>query len=356
MQTEQNVNTGSTGSLGLEHRSFDRYYINYPHGVIQDITPVARLVELAGSALERRRGGVTRCVGRALVTDTVLEEILGTEHLATTIEAAVPTGVHIQSASGENREVWMILGALNHASRASIYITEEMAGEVAASRNNHKKSPFERIHEARSDGYIFVPYIQAEHVDEVVGMWGPTFGWKREGVEALQVRLGEELEQKPENRAVWYSGLLDKDGHLAAVATGERLDMPIGDGRFLSVVESTEWRRSDGISRHGLMSATVSHLHAQIFRDLASENPLIIAETNFRSRAHNVGFAAGMDVPPRIIEGSPVYQTLIQNVSVGDGLTPEGLRDFTMMYISDTARDTLYSPLLCAAMLQEGNI
>ena len=51
-------------------------------------------------------------------------------------------------------------------------------------------------------------------------------------------------------------------------------------------------------------------------------------------RADRVGNAIGMRVPPRRVGETDIPQILQQNVTVGDGRMPGGLRDFTMMYLA----------------------
>jgi hypothetical protein len=353
-QIEQDINTGSTGALGLEFRSFDRYYLNSPYGVLEEIGLLERYLHMGRDVIQRERHGATRCVARTLVSESVLGEMIQHPFLSTVIEAAVPTGIDMASMNGSTGEVWMVLNGLNHSRRQSPYTVEQIVHDVELSRRDHKKSPLQRTEELLSQGYLYTSTIPTNRIDEVVNLWGPTFGWAREGVAKLQERLVEEQQMERSQRAVWFSGLIDSQGLVVSIATGELLNMPLGNGGYLPVVESTEWRRIDSVHRHGLMAATVSHLHAQVFRDLEGQNPLIIAETNYWSGAHNVGFAAGMDVAPREIAGGKVPQTLMQNVAVGDGIEPSGLRDFTMMYVPIEARERLYNKDICAAMLQEG--
>lgn len=137
----------------------------------------------------------------------------------------------------------------------------------------------------------------------------------------------------PAKRPVWFSAAIAA-GQVYSISMAERLDMPLGAGRSVPIIESTEWRTSLGNERRGLMAATISYLHEQVISDL-QQNPLppfIVAETNYRSSAYRVGWAAGMEVPERH-NGAVPPQVLVQNVEVVDGHTPRGLRDFIFMHL-----------------------
>jgi hypothetical protein len=213
----------------------------------------------------------------------------------------------------------------------------------------------DQVQSARARGYRFVHAIQNSHVQAIHALWGSTFGWSAEGVHERGITVSGQRHLNPENRSSWFSGLVNARGELVAAAVAERLDMHAGyKNEPLALVESSEWRRRDDLTEHGLMAATVSYLHAQVLRDLP--NPLIFAETNFRTNAHRVGFGAGMEVPKRTMFGMTVPQILVQNVEVGDGQSPVGLRDFTMLYVPRLNIDRLYSPVLRQDMLREESV
>ncbi|MBI5619450.1 hypothetical protein HY950_00625 [Candidatus Gottesmanbacteria bacterium] len=306
-------------------------------------------------AIQRRTFGATRCVARVLVGESLLHQSVEVPAVSRLLEAAVPANMRVNNGHGEAERLWMLLGAVNSSQRRSPYSVDTIVEQVDNTRGTIQRTPLDRVRQLRSEGYRFIRGIPTDRVDEVLDLWRWTFDWNREGVVGLQERLIKEHSWRSSNRGVWFTGLIDPGTHeLVSIATAERLNMPIGDGRTLPIVESTEWRRSDGIERHGFMVATVSHLHAQILEDLDGYNPLIIAETNFWSEAHRAGFAAAMDVAPRRIGRGYVSQALIQNVRVGDGRIPDGIRDFTMMYLPVESQNNFYDPISRTAMLREG--
>lgn len=360
--TTPEQNTGSTGGLGLDRRTFNRLYLNYRFGIVRSLHGLEQFALRGRQVVEGQAPAEVppRAVGRFLVGDTLLRQALVSGKVAPFIEAVVPTGM--TTANGSGREsVWMLMGAINHPNRRSIHSIETIICDVDESvrhrENNPPPIPLARIQELKERGYSFIHDIPQGRESELLQLWEKTFDWTREGIADLQNRLRKEQNITPVNRHAWFTGLIDsRNNRLVAAATAERLNIPVGDGRVLPVVESTEWKRSDTAERGGLMAGTVVHLHGQVVHDLSSIDPLIIAEDNYWSDAHNVGLAAGMAVPLREIYGRKVPQVLMQNVRVGDGQMPEGLRDFTMMYLPDATRRLLYDPASRAAMLREGGV
>lgn len=352
-ETIENTNTGSTGGLGFAYRSYERAYLNYP-GVVPDPNVIVRLSRIGRQIIERGRRRVTRAVVRAVVPASVLGEVLEnpeTEHL---VEGAVPTQFSTSSSGRPGEQLWMMLAALNHRERTPLYPIPKMIEEVDRGRRI-PQSPEQRIAQLRDEGYRFIDTIPPERIDEMEELWGESFEWKRSGIEELSRNVFSMLRLPPRRRGVWFSGVIEPGtNRLAALATAERLDIPVDETQSLPIIESTEWRRSDAVQRHGLTAAVVAHLTARVLEDLETAKPTIIAETNFRSGAHHVGFAAGMEVPARNFGGRFLPQMLIQNVRVGDGLSPDRKRDFTLMHVSDSSVQTFYSPASRHAVLKGG--
>lgn len=332
---EQNINTGSTGGLGSQLRSEFRRYVNYPYGVVTDIDYLQRFVRLGHETISRGRQGVTRAVMRVLLPENILHRVVELPSLTSLLETAVPTS-HTDQAFGGDR-IWMVMGAINHPDRRPLHSVDQMIREIDAIKQVIQTSsqlPVNRVQNLREEGYQFIELFSPDRTAELMNLWGNTFQWDEEGIVKFRENIERMRGMIPSQRGFWFSGIVEPGSNaLVAVAQGERLDMPIGDGRSIPIVESTEWRRSDATSRHGLAAAAVVHLNAQILSDLSSHYPLIIAETNYTSGAHAVGFAARMEVPPRNIWNTSVQQMLIQNVRVGDGYKPDGRRDFSMMYV-----------------------
>ncbi len=352
-ETKENTNTGSTGGLGFAYRSYDRAYLNYP-GVVHDTGVLVRLGRIGQQIIDRERYGVTRAVVRAVVPEGVLGDVLENPETAHMVEGAVPTEFVSQANGRSGEMLWMMLAAINHRNRRPLYPVSEMIGEVDGDRRT-PQPPEQRIAQLRNEGFRFIDTIPLGRIDEMQELWGNSFEWNRAGIAELRNTLAAARTLLPSRRGVWFSGVVEPGtNRLAAVATAERLDIPVGGGQTLPIVESTEWRRSDAVRRHGLAVAAVVHLHARVLEDLAGCRPKIIAETNYRTRADRVGFAAGMEVPTRVLRGRFLPQMLIQNVRVGDGFESDRKRDFTLMHVSDEAIQTLYSPASRHAVLKGG--
>lgn len=322
----------STGSLGLERRSYDRLYCNWP-GVISDVSFIERQYRRAREAIHR--GVATRCVLRAVLTEDALRDIALTS-ASSTVEAAVPAG------NVDGQSVWMTLFGLNAEHRRPITSVNNMV-EATTTYSSSSMLPHDRVQRLEGQGFRCDAQIDSRHIDAVHGLWGETFEWTREGVEMLSQRLREQQQLHPSRRNVWFSGVVDSDDHVVSVSMAELLRLPLGNDEYIPVVESTEWRTREGYEGQGFMAAGVSFLHAQVLWDLEElpRPPLIIAETNYRTRADWVGNAVGMRVPLRQVGETYIPQILQQNVAVGDGHTPGGLRDFTMMYLAPESREPL---------------
>jgi len=338
-----NVNTGRARALGFSYRSYERGYLNYPNGVISEIGVLERLGAIGREMVRKSRRGVTRVVARPFVTEDVLREALGSPKLSNLVEAAVPTSYTYHGR--RSSPVWMMLGAVNHPTRLPLRPVAEMVGRVDAAKRTSFQTPAERIGELQREGYTFIRNIPSDRIHEIHRLWENSFEWDEAGVQKLHNDLIDNKKRRPKERSVWFTAVIEpRSNRVVSLATAERLDLPVVDGLRLPIIENTEWRRSDDTNRHGLAAAAVSHLNAQILEDIGSLHPVIIAETNYHSGAHHVGFASGMEVPTRTIHGRAIPQMLIQNVRVGDGLQPDGKRDFTMMHLPDQTIQTIYDP------------
>lgn len=350
-QRTENENTGSTGSLGFAYRSYNRAYINF-QGVIHDAGYVARLGRIGNELIKRRRKNVTRGVLRALIPHSVLMDVLDNPESADLVESVVPIR-YLTGANGRSPEpLWMMLAAVNHPERTPYTPVRDMATAVDDTRRRKITAPAVRIPALEQEGYRFIRNIPADRIAEIRRLWADSFEWNTKGIRQLRETLTSTQSCSRAQRRVWFSGLVEpRSGRLVSLATAERLDLPVGDGRTVPVVENTEWRGIDS-KRRGLTAAVVAHLNAQILDDIGDLNPLIIAEANYRSGAHHVGYAAGMEIPPRSISGRPVRQMLIQNVRVGDGCEPDGPRDFSMMYLNQSAIQMYYDRASRLSMLK----
>jgi len=284
---------------------------------------------------------MTRGVGKFLVSDEVLQEIIHSPWINSYLEVAVPTPLVLESG----QRTWLTVFGVNNPSRKAITPPEVMMRQVDTdSHFRHNHTPLERIAELRRDGYAFIDSMIG-HEQELEALWSTTFGWDLHGVEGRREVIESQRNCRTSDRNSWFAGIVDSTGRLVVAAVAERLDIPVGDVAVLPIIELSEWRRADFVERPGLMAAYNTYLIAQVLRDLSTLHPapLLFAETNYMSSAHRVGFASGMDIARVSMGDSRVQQILVQNVSVGDGYMPEGLRDFTMMYVPQENIQTFYS-------------
>ncbi len=347
--TEQQPFESGGGNIGLSAHSAERLYLNARAAVADVHYLVERQVPWALAQLEA--GTCSRVVGRFLMHEPRLTQALATSPvLEENIEAVVPVG----TLGGES--LYMAMWGMNAANRRPLVPVHMIM--AATDHDDHERlPPGDRIAMLKHEGFGFTSSLDAITTADILGMWGPIFGWEAgdiDGQQGLRARLSQGWTKGPEHRMVWFGAVTYED-NVVALATAERLDLPIGNGEFVHVVESTEWCVRPGWSRRGLATGAASYIHAQVFRDLAtlSRHPIVIAETNFTTRVDNVGHASGMQVPDRNVCGFVIPQVLRQNVSVGDGMRPERLRDFTMMFIPDGNIQAFFSPQHCLGMLEE---
>ncbi len=351
---EQIGGVPSVGDLGIETRSNARYYYTSPLGVHVHDDKIEQAERIGRLVVERQRRVVlgesieiaSRCVGKFLVKEDVFEELRRSRTLRDRIEAAIPTPHTIRGELEEPQKVWLLIAAVNSSSRRLHESSKDMMRRVNIDRRFEHITPQARVASVRSQGFAFIDEIRVRDIPAIYNLWGTTFGWDEQGIRNRAQNIHVQKEEQPSRKSSWFSGVVDPSGRIAALAVAERLDIPLGyDLGTLSLVESTEWRGRDDVRNLGLVSASVTYLHAQVIRDLSvlSTPPLIFAETNYMSRAYRVGFASGMDVPPRKVRGLSIPQILEQNVEVGDGYEPIGLRDFMVMYLPPEAYTQLYS-------------
>lgn len=344
MNQEKEQIFSSTGSLGVTRRQDNRVYIN-PEVYSQDPQDI-RTLERLSQIVDRDTNRITRGVFRGVVSNDVYHEI-SRNGLSNRLEVAFPIA---EFAEGE-AEAMLIYWGHNHRDRQQIVPTDEMISATSEYRTS-PNSPVDRMREVKVRGYQFVQTIDSADIDQIQSLWGPTFGWEIQEVEALQTRIQKDSQKDPRDRSVWFSAIRD-NGTIISLATAERLTIPSSQGE-VTLVESTEWRTRDEYSGQGLMTATLSMLNAQVLHDLGTEEnlPIIYAECNFQSRSDRAGHGAGFVVPTR--EHAP--QIIKQNVRVGDGYTvPQtDLRDFTYMHLSADNIRRNYDRLSRDIMLHEG--
>lgn len=336
MNIEQNRPNGqemvsSTGSLGLERRSYDRLYWNW-RGL-----PLKRVGHLASafSRLERiaEREGMTRTVFRGLFTEDGYENLLNHHEEMPDVQQEVA----LRITSWKDKPCWVVVLGRNAPNRNAVLQGRDFYQKL----NYHADPNFSHCLENGVDvqrsienilrnRFTISSEIRDSMVESLQDLWGPTFEWTEEGVRDLQKRLQRQKSIPSSPKFVWFTGVED-DGKVVAAATAERIDFK-RENEPLTLVESTEWVTYLSYRKRGLMTGAVNHLNAQILNDLGQET-VIYAECNWKTGAYRVGRASGL-VMPEPNAGWGVYNILRQNVAVGDGREPVGLRDFVFMYLS----------------------
>lgn len=342
--TDQALQPGA-GNLGLSKRSYERLYYN----ARQALTSVDYLVNRMMPWAEEHVSDTMphrRIVGRIIMTEAQLSESLHrSAPLREHVEVAVPVGDYFGS-----RMVMVMWGVNNHHEH-TLDPVNYISHETEYTQALHIP-PSMRVRSIREQRYEFVEHIDQSAMNDIVSLWGSIFEWTDIDVQGLRIRLQEQQRVSPEDRSVWFTRIMAGDD-VVALAMAERLDLPLGGGDTVPIIESTEWCVRPGWQQRGLGIGAVSHVHAQVFRDLerVARQPIILAETNFTSRADRIGHGAGMVVGPHVIDSIYIPQVLRQNVAVIDARRSDRLRDFTMMYISPEHRDRYYSPEACEQII-----
>jgi hypothetical protein len=342
--TEGQMQPGA-GVLGLTHRSYERIYYNgfetlrSVDNLVHDVAPWAEMQVQDGT-------GVRRVVVRLLMRSHQLSEVLErSEVLSRNLEVSIPVG-----ESGESQIVMAMWGINNHDERTNDPIEAMQRDTTYCDDANANLA--ERTLNLRALGYRFTDSLEEIDTEEIFSLWHPIFDWSRQDIDSLRERVNGQQGIISTDRSVWFSAVQNED-RVVSLAMAERLDLPLGNGESVPIIESTEWCVRNGWYGQGLGVGAVSFVQVQVVRDLRglSHPPVILAETNFTSRADRIGHQTGMIVGSRVFEGHAVTQILQQNVAVGDGLRPERLRDFTMMYIPPEHLTSFYSQAQCELII-----
>jgi hypothetical protein len=221
--------------------------------------------------------------------------------------------------------------------------------------NTHQKirRPMDAIKRVtKGEGLSFGRYLADEKTrKDVLSLWDIPFGWTQDQVINLADRLAAK-EHSSDLPNVWFSALEVEDTTssngktVVGAAMAEKISFKGKDGRDIDIVELTEWSVGEDYRGNGYMAATIAQLTSQILHDYWSrdqETPFIIAECNIQAGAYKSGFSAGLRVPERTIFEGKASQILQQNVTVGDGIAPAGLRDFAFMYLPPAILDAYYT-------------
>lgn len=331
----------STGTLGAEPRDHGRYYVNSKSYVADPEVFMNRAKQVRRVINAR---GYERTVFRGVVGSHVNDRLRESD-MQPFVEVVVPIG----EFTGDDS--WLVSLANNAPRRRSTHVPKEtMIAEIR--QRDAIKSPVERVRRLVDEGFAFSDRIESHEMPQIATLLGTTFGWENKGIEELQKKLLAGRLINPSDRSVWISTLKNPYGAVVGFSQAERLSRPVANGRWIDMVESTEWSIHPDYEGNGYMPAILNMLNAQVFSDLQMSpnyGPFIYAECNFASRADFAGAAAGFRVPDR----DHASQILVQNVPVGDRrVLPSSLRDFTFMYVTQDMIDKHYSPDQVANMVK----
>lgn len=332
----------STGALGLDLRSFDRVMYTPDHA-IADATELSDLVGgIHGLRDLLPDPEIGRTMVRALVTrDALVGMSFGSPDTFSTLEVAVAVPAHL----GKSQLYYVVFGQ-NGEQRQTPTTPSEVPAKTA------EVLARDRIHSVtRTERAVASRYTYHHMVDEDVRndngqtleqqleyWWGIRFGWQNGDVAAMQQRLEGQRELPRGEKNEWLSAITDHNGNLVAAAKAEALDLPIGNGESVRLVELTEFLSL--IPRDESMEAAIIHLIAQVEHDCGNRNPVIFAECNTVNGAPINARKSGLTIPRPLDEemtGRENFplQTLFGNVKVDDGRRelPTRYRSFLWMYL-----------------------
>lgn len=270
----------STGELGLKRRTYDRLYWNWRFGTVADVNLLERAFRRM--VFQGEKMGKTRYVLRVPVSDKVIEKVWQSE-LKDYTEVAMPIPEEISSD-----RTWLLFFSKNHQSRQSMHSIEEIV-RVTSFYENHPISIGQRLRDIVKQDFVIQDRILPNQLDQILNLWGETFGWTKKEVMNLSRRLENEQNFPPAIRSVWFASIW-RGSEVITAAMAERLVIPLDKKRDINLVESTEWRTKADWEGQGLTTATIVHLNCQV---------------------------------------------LVQNVEVGDDIGPRGLRYF-VFFLSST--------------------
>jgi len=305
------IEVSSTGSLGSEFRSEERYYTNNPYAVNNNnLDRFARDVTRQLAVPEQNpESGATRSVTRTAMARAALLAIdSDLPELTQYIEAAAPI---------PHSDDLLVYFAKNYADRdPSPTVKADMAARLNEARTTTPSTEL-----VLPAGFEAVQ--QWDDPEQLAYLWGETFGWTIEGCEAFLKNIAEQAGLAPTERTMWFEGI--RCGNTLVAATmAERLTIPGNDGPT-ELIELTEWAVHQRYRGHGLGRFVVGNSTQAVEDDLVGIPHLAFAEANLISGAPHMARRAGLNIPlvglPR--HGS-VPQIIFSNVHVGDGLEPAG--------------------------------
>lgn len=317
----------STGRPGEpENRSYRRLYQTWD----KPINDIQKLIDKF-NFLESNVDGHRRIVLKSLCSNQVLNEAIQT---GLPIEAVIPMSI----VTGDESSI-IFLGKNFHDSPPQ--------GRKEELNLIVEKKPLEKITSVIEKGFTLSNHLNENDSDNLYSLWH-RFGWTREGIVDFIKKI-----QSHENN-LWFSGMRDNlTGQLVSASQAEAVNFS-----GIRYVETTEYSTLEGYSKHGLCTASVEGLVAQVLNDTNKENvpTVITAEFNTSSTSSAVGANAGFIIPKH----DGISQILSYNVAVEDneqpnqisfepwedpdGIPLKYLRDFAVAVLPAENIQRFYSP------------
>lgn len=306
--SETHEGGSSIGSLGQSfERSEGRAYwtINQKVNKWDQLVPVDNLgkilepfgQELANFSTKAENLGRRRSVVRFRCTTEILDQLIAQNQ---PIEVAIPLSL----IEPKTTDYLVTLARNVHESDTQLPPNIERA-------HHSEVTPRERVQNL-TEHFQLTCQLTISDIPRLLSLWQP-FGWTLESTTNF-------VQNYQTGGSPWFSGIRDRETReLVSACTGESLSFA-----NVQLVEGTEYSTLPGYEGHGLCTAAVIGLHAQILRDTLYQgqpSPLILSEFSLASRSDAVGIRAGMVLP----ESAFTNQVLSSNVSVLDRLPPNSL-------------------------------
>jgi hypothetical protein len=348
----------SVGKVGPSRRGKGeniRLYINSTkYGKhAQDVIDHIDRVFTIGKKFE---GRVRRSITRGIVSKEAFLELRKSpwkKH----IEAAIPLdGLRKEKA-------YLVYIAQNRTEEKPLTLPEPLKTQLREKKQKklshpqkeEKLTPRQIVEKAKNEGYTFSNSPTKADLNQIMELWGDTFGWTEEEARTFIQTMAEQSDRKKihqHDRKLWFS-VMKQDGEIVSMALAEKIALkgPNGD---VPIIESTEWVTKPGKRGGNKLPAVAAYLKAQILEDMdESPNgmPVIIAECNTISGAVNAAEKIEMKPASKKL-GS---QRLMRNTEVEDGIKhPKGkYRDFKVVYLNKKTIKKYYNKIHRSAMMDE---
>lgn len=316
----------STGKPGVHRRSYERV-VSFDRALVslQDIQKnYPRLKHIIGHC------PTGRVMAKMPISQETAKMLIEDSEIANDIEVIAPF------VGSED----MYLNIANNGRQRELPVARDAVMYATDTYIHERTMPVERMRGLYDRGFRFINNLEDDGVrEQVFQLWSTTFGWKHDELDGLRDRLRINSHLSADERLMWATFLVDRQGTLVSAAMAEGIEL---DGKLL--VEATEWNTEEQHRGKGLGTAAVMATNAQVLADIYGRESflpfLVYAECNFLTRADFLGYGAGFEIPNRnIFSGRRTPQVLSANVEV-DGT----LSTFTFMSLTGNSITQYYQP------------